>query len=107
MFNYDDTVFVLDNGTKNGNQIKILKRTVDDINGSLLTLTGKSTFKVESWAVFPTVEKATQFGVAFLISTKEFNKVINKDTNISNLYKDIEKEHPNLIMKYMERVVEE
>ena len=112
MFAVGDTVYILDSGFKKSNTIRIIKRKFHSYENSQKTKI-KTKIQVEdddsyifihSWAVFPTIEDATRGAVAYLIYTLEFKKNINNDIDIHKLYSEFELRHPELIVKYLEKV---
>lgn len=110
MYNYGDDVYILDSGYKGSDNITIIKREFNGYTNQLkksISVMGKSSITVQSWAVFKTVEEATAFAVAYLIYTKELNNTINENSNINNLYEELEKTYPELILKYVSKVVSE
>ena len=108
MFAVGDTVYILDSGFKKSNTIKIIKRTFHSYVNSQKTKIevedDESYIFIHSWAVFPTIEDATRGAVAYLIYTLEFKKNINNDIDIHKLYTEFEHRHPELIVKYLEKV---
>lgn len=108
MFAVGDTVYILDSGFKKSNTVKIIKRTFQRYENSQKTKIEvedeDSYILIHSWAVFPTIEDATRGAVAFLIYTYEFKKNINNDIDIHKLYSEFEHQHPELIVKYLEKV---
>lgn len=112
MFAVGDAVYILDSGFKKSNTIRIIKRKFHSYENSQKTKI-KTKIQVEdddsyifihSWAVFPTIEDATRGAVAYLIYTYEFKKNINNDIDIHKLYSEFEHQHPELIVKYLEKV---
>ena len=112
MFVAGDIVYILDSGFKKSNTIRIIKRKFHSYETSQKTKI-KTKIQVEdddsyifihSWAVFPTIEDATRGAVAYLIYTLEFKKNINNDIDIHKLYNEFEYQHPELIVKYLEKV---
>ena len=108
MFTAGDIVYILDSGFKKSNTIKIIKRTFHSYENSQKTKIqvedDDSYIFIHSWAVFPTIEDATRGAVAYLIYTLEFKKNINNDIDIHKLYSEFEHQHPELIVKYLEKV---
>ena len=109
MFKKYDDVFIIDNGRwANKNEIVIQKRkfvkyTTD--NHDRILFDGATSLEVMTWAVSPTIEIATKFAVAYLIKTECFDETITNMNPIES-YNQLEKEHPDLIIKYMDKVVE-
>ena len=112
MFDVSDAVYILDKKKKKSNTIRIIKRKFHSYENSQKTKI-KTKIQVEdddsyifihSWAVFPTIEDATRGAVAYLIYTLEFKKNINNDIDIHKLYTEFEHRHPELIVKYLEKV---
>ena len=108
MFVVGDIVYILDSGFKKSNTIKIIKKTFHSYENSQKTKIkvedDDSYIFIHSWAVFPTIEDATRGAVAYLIYTLEFKKNINNDIDIHKLYSEFEHRHPELIVKYLEKV---
>ena len=108
MFTVGDIVYILDSGFKKSNTIKIIKKTFHSYQNSQKTKIevedDDSYIFIHSWAVFPTIEDATRGAVAYLIYTLEFKKNINNDIDIHKLYSEFELRHPELIVKYLEKV---
>ena len=108
MFTVGDIVYILDSGFKKSNTIKIIKKTFHSYQNSQKTKIqvedDDSYIFIHSWAVFPTIEDATRGAVAYLIYTLEFKKNINNDIDIHKLYTEFEHRHPELIVKYLEKV---
>ena len=108
MFTVGDIVYILDSGFKKSNTIKIIKKTFHSYENSQKTKIevedDDSYIFIHSWAVFPTIEDATRGAVAYLIYTLEFKKNINNDIDIHKLYSEFELRHPELIVKYLEKV---
>ena len=57
---------------------------------------------IDIWGLNKTIEDANKMAITFLINKLEFGKIIN-DYTIKD-YEDLEKKHPELIFKYLERV---
>mgnify|MGYP003616554950 CR=1 FL=1 len=108
MFAVGDAVYILDSGFKKSNTIRIIKRKFHSYENSQKTKIevedDDSYIFIHSWAVFPTIEDATRGAVAYLIYTLEFKKNINNDIDIHKLYTEFEHRHPELIVKYLEKV---
>ncbi len=109
MFNKGDDVFIIDNGRwTHRNEIVIQKRHFVEYttpNRDRLLFNGETSLEAMSWAVFPTIDLATKFAVAYLIKTECFGETI-VSMDCMTEYKKIEKERPDLIFKYMDKVVE-
>ena len=109
MFNPGDKLYVVDSSRWNmKNEIDILEREFvqyTDPSRKHLKFDGDSALTIESWAVSPTIEDATKFAVTYLILIHELKKDI-RDVDFTKEYKYIENTYPDLIFKYMDKVVD-
>jgi len=109
MFNPGDKVYVIDSSRWHmKNEIDILERDFikyTDTSKRHLKFDGESSLTIESWAVSPTIDDATKFAVSYLILVYELKKDI-KNINFIEEYKFLEKTYPDLIFKYMDKVVD-
>lgn len=109
MFKPGDKVYVVDSSRWDfKNEIEILERDFvkyTDLSKKHLKFDGESSLTIESWAVSPTIEDATKFAVSYLILVHELKKDI-KNINFREEYKFLEKTYPDLIFKYMDKVVD-
>lgn len=110
MYKQDDDLYVVDNGRwKHNNEIVIQKRKFKEytsMDKSTLVFDGKTSMEIATWATFPTIDEATKFTVAYIIKTECFGETVTSMDGLSE-YSKIEKEHPDLIFKYMDKVVEQ
>jgi hypothetical protein len=60
---------------------------------------------IKSWAIFKTVQEASNLAILFLIKTLEFGEKINDDIDVKAEYTDIEKKYPELILKYIDNII--
>ncbi len=107
-FNYDDDVFVLDSGFKGNDIIHVLPRKFESFTNQKKTtavINGKSKVNMNTWAIFKSQHEAIQGAIVFLIQTKELGKLINENIDINKLYNEFELNCPELILKYMEKVI--
>jgi hypothetical protein len=109
MFNFGKPVYVIDN-MGSSDKVKVVQYTSNGYktaDGTKIEITnGSKNITIDTWACFPSVEDATKFGILWLVNTLEFKTPINKE-NINQQYIDLEEQHADLIMKYMNKVVEE
>lgn len=104
-FDYNDEVFILSSAYKGDNKIVVLPRIFSGYSNQhkkQATITGKSNVLVNTWAIFKTREEAMQGAVVYLIETKEYSRIINENSDINKIYKELELNSPELILKYMD-----
>ena len=105
-----DDVYVIDSKERNGTVIEIVKMPFNGYTDSTyrkatLLNSGNTYTTVNSWAIFKTKDDAAKFAIIHLIKTKEQDSIINIDINVHDQYLDIEKNHPELILKYMKHII--
>jgi hypothetical protein len=109
MYTHGDDIYIVDNGRwAHKNEIVIQKRrfvNYTSSNHKTLIFDGETSLEAETWATSPTVEDATKFAVAYLIKTECFGENVTfMDSTLE--YSKLEETEPNLIFKYMDKVVE-
>lgn len=60
---------------------------------------------IEADQVFKSIEDATIYGIIYFITIKEPNIIINNNMDFFDQYYKIEKEHPDLILKYIDYIM--
>ena len=109
-FKEGDDIYIVDSGRwGHKKEIDIQKRTFDSYtkaDKSRILFTGITTLEAASWAISSSIDEATKFAVAYLIKTEEFKEHVTMMDGTAE-YHIIEKEHPELIIKYMSKVVEQ
>ena len=108
MLKKGDSIYIVDNGRwDQKNEILIQKRRFvgyKSVDHSKLLFDGETSMEIATWAVSQSENDATKFAIAYLIKTIEFKEVINKMNGVEE-FNLIEQNYPNLILKYIDKVV--
>jgi len=109
MYNSGDNLYIIDNGRwQHKKEIVILKRKFvkyTDMSHEHLTFDGDTSLTIQAWATQPTIDSATKFAVTYLIMAHELALDVTH-INVEKEYHSIEENYPDLIFKYMDKVVE-
>ena len=110
MYKFNDPIYIIDEGMwVNKGKIHILKRSFEnytDRSRNYLVFDGETSLTIQSWAVSSNLSDAVQFAIAYLISIHELNLTINNGFNFKSKYNEINQTHPDLIVKYIDKIVE-
>lgn len=114
MYKPGDDIFIVDNGRWiNNKEIVVHKRIFVEYTSSdhsKLVFDGETSLTTMSWTASPTVEDATKFAIVCIIKPELFELKASetelRKVDVDYEYRRIESEDPDLIFKFMDRVVE-